>query len=196
MGRARRLAVDGAQGPQHLDLLVAHDGGVEVGRRLHGGQGQKLQHVVLHHVAQRAGLVVEPEPPFHAHGLGDGDLHMVDAAGVPQRLEEGVGEPQGDQVLDRLLAQVVVDPERPAFRKHGGDRVVDRLAGRPGHGRAAFPAPGVSRHPSGRRRPGRRWWARTGTEQWRGRSAGPRPAARHPRRVTGRRAGPGTARAG
>jgi hypothetical protein len=31
--------------------------------------------------------------------------------GVPDRLEQRVGEAQRQQVLDRLLAQVVVDPE-------------------------------------------------------------------------------------
>ena len=46
-----------------------------------------------------------PPPPI----LGDGDLTSRRAA-VPDRLEDGVGEPQGQDVLDGLLAQVVVDP--------------------------------------------------------------------------------------
>ncbi len=44
---------------------------------------------------------------------------------VPHRLEQGVGETQGHQVLHRLLAEVMVDAEDRAFRKHRPDVVVD-----------------------------------------------------------------------
>ena len=43
--------------------------------------------------------------------LGDGDLDVVDELAVPDRLEDAVREPQRQHVLDRLLAEVVVDPE-------------------------------------------------------------------------------------
>ena len=36
---------------------------------------------------------------------------MVDELAVPDRLEDAVREAQREQVLDRLLAEVVVDPE-------------------------------------------------------------------------------------
>jgi hypothetical protein len=36
--------------------------------------------VVLHHVAQRAGAVVEIDPAFQADGFGDRDLDMGDGA--------------------------------------------------------------------------------------------------------------------
>jgi hypothetical protein len=45
--------------------------------------------------------------------------------GVPQRLEQDVGEAQRQQVLDGLLAEVMVDPEDPVLGKGGGNRVVD-----------------------------------------------------------------------
>ncbi len=66
--------------------------------------------MVLHDVAEGAGRLVEAAPVLDAEGLGDGDLHVVDVAAVPHRLEDGVGEAQGQDVLDRLLPQVVVDP--------------------------------------------------------------------------------------
>ena len=50
-------------------------------------------------------------------------------ARVPQRLEQRVGEAQREQVLDRLLAEIMVDPEGPLLGKGGGDRVVDLAAG-------------------------------------------------------------------
>ena len=79
---------------------------------------QQLQHVVLDHVAERPGLVVEagagPDPDV----LGGGDLDVVDVVAVPERLEHAVGETERQQVLDRLLAQVVVDPEDLALLEH------------------------------------------------------------------------------
>jgi hypothetical protein len=43
--------------------------------------------------------------------LGRGDLDVIDVVAVPHRLEQGVGESQRHQVLDGLLAQVVIDAE-------------------------------------------------------------------------------------
>ena len=43
--------------------------------------------------------------------LGDVDLHVVDVLPVPDRLEQAVGEAEGQDVLRRLLAQEVVDAE-------------------------------------------------------------------------------------
>ena len=86
--------------------------------------------MVLHHVADRSGLVVIFAAPFDAERLGHRDLHMVDMGAVPQRLEQNVGEAQGHQVLHRLLAEVVVDAEDAALGKHGADLVVDHCGAR------------------------------------------------------------------
>ncbi len=49
--------------------------------------------------------------------------------GVPERLEERVGEARDQQVLDALLAEVVVDPEDLVLLEHRADRVVDLAGG-------------------------------------------------------------------
>ena len=54
---------------------------------------------------------------------------MVDMGAVPQRLEQGIGEPQRQQVLDRFLAEIMVDAEGPLLGKGSGDGVVDLAAG-------------------------------------------------------------------
>ena len=70
-----------------------------------------LEHVVLDHVADRPGLLVEPPPALHAEVLRHRDLHAADVVAVPDRLQKRVGEPEVQEVLDRLLAEVVVDAE-------------------------------------------------------------------------------------
>ena len=65
--------------------------------------------MVLEDVAQRSRLLVERPAVLDTEVLRHGDLHMVDVAAIPDRLEDRVGEPKGEDVLDRLLRQVVVD---------------------------------------------------------------------------------------
>ncbi len=65
--------------------------------------------MVLEDVARRPGLLVERAAVLDADRLGHRDLHVVDVAPVPERLEDAVAEPEDQQVPDGLLAQVVVD---------------------------------------------------------------------------------------
>ena len=127
---AHGIRADGGRGdrPQaahHLGLLVAHLVRLEQVRRLHRHQRDQLQHVVLHHVAQRAGLVVITRAAFEADGLRHRDLHVVDRRCVPQRLEQRVREPQREQVLHRLFAEVVVDAEDAIFVEDLAHGLVD-----------------------------------------------------------------------
>ena len=55
------------------------------------------------------GLLVERAAVLDPDRLGHRDLHVVDVAPVPERLEDAVAEPEDQQVPDRLLAEVVVD---------------------------------------------------------------------------------------
>ncbi len=64
-----------------------------------------------HHVAERAGRLVEAGALAQAQRLRHVDLHVVDEVAVPDRLEQPVGEAERQDVLRRLLAQEVVDAE-------------------------------------------------------------------------------------
>ena len=102
----------GGEGPdraQQLELLVAVGLGVEPRRGLHRDEREQLEHVVLEHVAQAPRLLVVARAVLDADRLGHGDLHVVDVLAVPERLEERVGEAEHQDVLDGLLAEVVVD---------------------------------------------------------------------------------------
>ena len=85
--------------------------GVEGSGRLHRQQRQHLQDVVLDDVPQGPGLLVEGAAPLDADRLGDRDLDVVDGVAVPDPLEDGVAEAEDEDVLHRLLAEVVVDAE-------------------------------------------------------------------------------------
>ncbi len=84
--------------------------------------------MVLQHVAQRAGLLVERPTAFDADGLGCRDLDVVDVVAVPGGLEDAIAEAEDEDVLHRLLAKVVVDAEDLVF----GEHLVDLIVQRPG----------------------------------------------------------------
>ena len=76
---------------------------------------KQLEHVVLHHVAQGPGPIVIFAAALDTDSLGDRDLDMVDVGAVPERLEHRVREAQRQQVLDSLLAEIVIDAENAFF---------------------------------------------------------------------------------
>ena len=89
--------------------------------RLHRHQAEKLQHVVLHHVAQGARALVVAAPGADTDRFRHGDLDVIHVAIVPDGLEDAVAEPHQHDVLHRLLAQVMVDPVDLALGKGTGD---------------------------------------------------------------------------
>src|SRR5437773_6713900 len=113
--------------PEDLHLLVADRLVVRRHRRLHREEADHLQHVVLDDVADRAGLLVEAAAPLDAEALRHRDLHALDVVTVPDRLEERVREAEEQQVLHRLLPEVVVDPEDRRLVEHPVQRRVERL---------------------------------------------------------------------
>src|SRR5690606_15279885 len=46
----------------------------------------------------------------YAEVFGDQDVHVLDVLPIPERLEDWVAQPEDEQVLDALFAEVMVDP--------------------------------------------------------------------------------------
>ncbi len=86
--------------------------------------------MVLHHIAHGSHRVVKAAPIQHVELLRHRDLHAFDVEVVPDRLQKGVGEAKEDHVLDRVLAQVVIDAKNIFFGKYFVHRFVERY-GRP-----------------------------------------------------------------
>src|SRR5439155_26425020 len=55
--------------------------------------------------------VVESSAAADAEVLGHRDLDRLDVEAIPDRLQERVREAEEDQVLDRVLGEVMVNPE-------------------------------------------------------------------------------------
>ena len=94
---------------QDLGLLIAHGVGFERHWRFHRSQGNQLQQMIRHHVAQRARLFVITAALLDPDFFGRGDLHRVDIATVPNRLEDAVAEAKDQNVLDGFFAEIVIN---------------------------------------------------------------------------------------
>ena len=106
---AHDVFVDGFDGQRFqrlddFDFFIAYRVGIQAGGGFHRSHAQHLHQVVLHHVAQRAGNVVELAALFHTELFGDGQLYAFDVFVVPQRLEHHVGKTQRQQVLQAFFA--------------------------------------------------------------------------------------------
>ena len=112
------LGIDRLHRVEHLRGLVSHGLLGESRGRLHRDEPEHLEEVRDDHVAEGAGLLVEAGATRDGERLGNVDLDVVDVVSVPDRLEEAVREAQGEDVLDGLLAQEVVDPKDVGLAEH------------------------------------------------------------------------------
>ena len=82
--------------------------------------------MVRHHVAQRASRLVKRAAPLYADRLRRGNLHVIDAVAIPDRLEQAIGETKSHDVLDCVLAEKVVDPENLVLVQRAQDAGIQR----------------------------------------------------------------------
>ncbi len=99
--------------------------------------------MVLDDIADGAGALVEPAPVAHSDGLGHGYLHVVHPRPVPHGFEDRRGETKGQEVLDRLLGQIMVYAEDLLLVEGHGDLCVQRP------GTLLVPAEGLLDHQPG-----------------------------------------------
>src|SRR5579862_5570573 len=67
--------------------------------------------MVLDHIPDRSGLIVEGASPLDPEVFRHGDLDALDLVTVPERLQERVREAKEDHVMHRPLPKVMVDAE-------------------------------------------------------------------------------------
>jgi len=103
--------------PLNLDLLIADGFAVRSHRRFHRKIRQNLQQMILNHVAHRAGLIVKCPAPVNPEIFRHRDLHALNVISIPKRFKECVGKVEINDVVDRPLAQIMVNPENRGFGK-------------------------------------------------------------------------------
>ena len=86
--------------------------------------------MVLEHVAHGARLFVIPGAVLDPNALRGRDLHVVNIAAVPQRLENVVRQPKDQDVLHRLFTKVMIDAVSLSLGKHVSDLRVEGLRSR------------------------------------------------------------------
>ena len=81
--------------------------------------------MVLHHISQSARLFVIGAPVADAEVFAHRDLHVVDVTAIPDRFEDAVGKTEDHDVLDRLFAEIMVDPVHLALVEVTGEELVE-----------------------------------------------------------------------
>src|SRR4030095_5437522 len=83
--------------------------------------------MVLNHVANGAGLIIERPPALNPEILCHGDLDALDLIAVPERLKERILEAEKDHVMNRPLAEVMVDAEDVLLVESPEQNPIERL---------------------------------------------------------------------
>ena len=71
--------------------------------------------MILEHIADETGLLIKWAATFNSDAFGSSDLNVIDEVAVPDGLKDTVAEPEDEDVLHRLLPEVVVDTENLIF---------------------------------------------------------------------------------
>src|SRR5207245_10476267 len=79
-------------------------------RWLHRSETNYLHHMVGNHVTQRSRLIVVTSAFLHSDGFSHRNLYVVDISPVPNRFENSVSETKSQDILNRLLSEIVIDP--------------------------------------------------------------------------------------
>ena len=132
-----RVVVPDVGRAQHLGGVGAELHLVQPRRLLHRDQREHLEQVALQHVDQGAGVVVVAAAPLEAERLVVDDLDALDAAAVPHRLEELVGEAQPEDVQHHRHPEEVIDAEHLLLRHQLRDQAVEGARGASGRCRTA-----------------------------------------------------------
>src|SRR5258705_6737241 len=85
--------------------------------------------MVLYDIPDGSHFLVELAAALYAEGLGHRDLHALDVVAVPDRLEERVRETKDDEILHRLLAEIMIDAKDRRLVEDGVDDLVEALRG-------------------------------------------------------------------
>lgn len=114
---------------EDLELFADDGSGIEPGGAIHRHERKNLQEMVLEHIPEGSEAVVIASPASDSHVLAGGYLNVVDVLVIPNRLVDSVREAEGEDVLDRLLPDIVIDPVDVGLLEYFGDLLVEDPCG-------------------------------------------------------------------
>jgi hypothetical protein len=94
-------------------------------RRFHRDKRHQLQEMVLEHVTEAPRFFVVAAAVLDAQRFGRGYLNMVDVLTVPDRLDDRIGKPEREDVLDGVLSEIVINPKDLLFIQGALDGVAE-----------------------------------------------------------------------
>ena len=110
-----------------FNLFVPERFAIGSHRRLHRQVDQDLKQMILNHVADGAGLIVECPPALNSEVFRHGDLHTLDLVAVPERLEKRVLEAEENHVMHWPFSQIMIDAEDVLLVESAEQNLVKRL---------------------------------------------------------------------
>lgn len=94
-----------------LGLFAVHCTKIPPSGRFHGEESDDLEQMILDYVTQAAcGLVKGAALPY-AETLREGDLDAGHVVTIPDRLKEGIGKAEIENIHDRFPPEEVIDAE-------------------------------------------------------------------------------------
>src|SRR5262245_23459788 len=96
---------------QDLNLFVPDCFTIGSHRRLHGKIHQDLEQMILNHVADSTGLIVERSPALNSKVFRHGYLHTLALVASSERFQKRVLEAEEDHVMRRPFPQIMIDSE-------------------------------------------------------------------------------------
>src|SRR4030095_15164618 len=85
--------------------------------------------MVLNHVANGAGVIIDRPPALNPEILRHGDLDALDLIAIPERLEERILEAEEHHVMHWSFSQIMIDAEDVLFVESAEQNLVKRLRG-------------------------------------------------------------------
>src|SRR4051812_37083811 len=85
--------------------------------------------MVLYHVADSAGFIVEGPAALHAKILRHRDLNTLDIIAIPEGLHERICKTKCDHILHRCFSQEVIDAKDRGLRKRRKQNTVEVFRG-------------------------------------------------------------------
>src|SRR5258705_11374489 len=83
--------------------------------------------MILNHIADCASLIIERASALNSKVLCHSNLYALDLIAVPERLKERILEAEKDHVMNRPLAEVMVDAEDVLLVESPEQNPIERL---------------------------------------------------------------------